>query len=103
MMETDIDLGPCCACEGLDEVHNIVMLNVKGTQPGCGWGCVECGLPCDGAVVVLCNSCFDRHVKPRFAVDGYVVNKQRIPIGELTVPHMHDLKKHYAVRSMCWN
>ncbi len=93
-MEENI-YGPCCACGGGENVRNIIMLNVKGVEPGCGWGCVVCGLPCDGALAILCDDCVDRNEQPLFAALGYVIEKKRIPIGELTVPHKHDLSMHY--------
>jgi len=49
----DIDLGPCCACEGFESVRNVLMLHVKMTVPGQGWGCLVCGLSFDGALAVL--------------------------------------------------
>jgi len=88
------DFGPCCACEGLEGVRNIVMLAVKMTVPGKGWGCLVCGLSFDGAIAVLCDACIDKKAEPRFAVDGPVEEKSRVLIGELTVPHQHDLSRH---------
>jgi len=90
----EIDLGPCCACEGYENVRNVVMLHVKMTVPGQGWGCVVCGLSFDGAVAILCDACMERNEEPRFAVDGYINKKKRVPIEELTVPHDHDRRKH---------
>jgi len=94
----ELDFGPCCACEGLENVRNVLMLHVKGITPGKGWGCFVCGLPADGAVTVLCDSCMESKAKPRFAVDGYAIEKRRIPIEQLTVPHEHDLSKHRELR-----
>jgi hypothetical protein len=88
------DLGPCCACEGLDDVANIIMLNVKGTVPGYGWGCFVCGLSTDGAVAVLCDACLESEAEIRFAVDGKIEDKKRIPRSELKEPHEHDMSKH---------
>ena len=93
-MNENVDFGPCCACEGLELVRNIIMLDVKGIDPGRGWGCLVCGLSMDGAVAVMCDSCMDRNEKIRFAVVGYVAEKRRIPRGELTEPHVHDMSKH---------
>ena len=47
------NLGPCCHCGRTDDVRTIVMLSRRGPMPGCGWGCVVCGLPLDGAIAVL--------------------------------------------------
>lgn len=101
-MSETLDLGPCCACEGLEGVRNIIMLDIKGTAPGFGWGCFVCHLPFDGAVAVLCDHCRDaiqdgRDAALRFAVDGMLEDKKRIPIDELTAPHKHDLSKHPEV------
>jgi hypothetical protein len=94
----ELDLGPCCACEGLEKVRNVITLNVKGTTPGKGWGCFVCGLSSDGAVAVLCDSCMESKAQPRFAVDGYATEKRRIPIEQLSIPHKHDLSKHRELR-----
>ncbi|MBI1207475.1 MAG: hypothetical protein GC191_09340 [Azospirillum sp.] len=50
------DLGPCCICSGTAP-SNILMLARRAAVPGHGWGCVQCGLPSDGAVAVLCDGC----------------------------------------------
>ena len=44
------NLGSCCVCgvEG-SRVRNIMMLHKRSLEPGKGWGCVQCGLPMDGA------------------------------------------------------
>ncbi len=95
--------GPCCACGGEVNVRNIVMLNVKGTEAGTGWGCVLCHLPCDGALAVLCDDCLDKKKEPVFAVDGYLVEKKRIPIDRLITPHVHDRCKHPVMDTARWN
>jgi hypothetical protein len=97
IQNTLFDLGPCCACAGLDasgSVRNIIMLNVKGTLPGYGWGCFVCGLSTDGAVAVICDECLESKVEIRFAVDGKLEDKKRIPRGELKEPHQHDMSMH---------
>src|SRR5687767_7678986 len=100
IQNTLFDLGPCCACEKLEAVRNIIMLNVKGTVPGYGWGCFVCGLSTDGAVAVICDECLESNVEIRFAVDGKLDDKKRIPIGELTVPHNHDMSRHPEERDV---
>lgn len=87
-------LGPCCICGGEDKVTALVMLDVKGEVPGHGWGCVACGLDCDGAIAVLCARCVEdwQAGKPlRFACRGYPATDGRVPIEQLTVPHEHDM------------
>jgi len=79
------------------------MLYVKGPSPGKGWGCVVCGIPSDGALVVLSNRCGrqlergdDDHVK--FAIKGYLYDGERVAVAELTEPFDHDLSKHPELR-----
>ena len=92
----ELEVGPCCACEkqGGPDVRNIVMLHQRGPRPGQGWGCVQCGLPPDGADYVLCDGCLEDGREPRFVCDGYPKNG-RIPIEELSdEPFEHDMSKH---------
>jgi hypothetical protein len=93
-MDDDLDLGPCCACEGLDDVRNIMMLDKKALTPGKGWGCVVCHLPNDGAIAVLCDGCLEMHVEIRFAVDGWTTDKKRVKIEELSGEHKHNMEFH---------
>lgn len=39
------NVGPCCACEGIENVRHFLMLPHKAPIPGRGWGCAVCGLP----------------------------------------------------------
>ena len=91
----EIELGPCCACEGLEHVRNVVMLDKKSTEPGTGWGCVVCHLPNDGAIAVLCDGCLELHAVIRFAVVGWVTDKKRVPIDALTEEHKHNMYFHF--------
>lgn len=58
---TTEDFGTCCICttEGCEAnpVRTLIQLNWTAPVPGTGWGCVQCGVPCDGAIAVLCDSC----------------------------------------------
>ena len=65
--EADVpDLGPCCSCrQSGPQVRNILALPFRAPVPGTGWGCVVCGLPCDGAVAVVCEACLDACTGPR--------------------------------------
>jgi hypothetical protein len=95
-----VDFGPCCSCgrEGDDlNVRNIVMLEQKGTVPGSGWGCVQCGLPCDGAAAVLCDDCMSLGRPIKFAIAGPAKDKKRVPIESLGAEHKHDMSKHPEV------
>jgi hypothetical protein len=96
------DLGPCCACgEAGPQVRNIVMLHQRLPEAywGQGWGCVQCGVPPDGASVVLCETCMRLDASAwQHACLGYPVEGRRVPIGELTEPFDHD----YAYHPECW-
>ena len=87
-----ITLGPCCACGGRDHVRNVMMLPFKAPIPGRGWGCVQCGLSMDGAVV--CDACAETDQEVLYACDGYVKDEGRILISDLREPHRHDESKH---------
>jgi hypothetical protein len=91
------DLGPCCMCEGTEGVRNLIMLDLRGTVPGHGWGCLGCGLPSDGASAVLCDKCLTRYQADRslltIACRGYPGTDGRIPIAELE-PFEHDDAAH---------
>lgn len=93
--ETDIDLGPCCACgkEG-KTVRNILLLNKKALVPGTGWGCFVCHLPSDGASAVVCDECLKEKRPLKFAVAGFATMRMRVPIGEITEPFGHDEGMH---------
>ena len=91
-------LGTCCICGGARDVHAIIMLAVRGQVPGHGWGCFQCGLATDGATAVLCDACCEgwQHgrVSLQFACRGWPAVDGRVPIGDLTEPHEHDMDQH---------
>jgi hypothetical protein len=88
-------LGTCCGCGGSDGVRNIIMLDRRGPTPGTGWGCVVCGIPSDGAIVVMCEPCMEAKAEPRFVVVGYPASGQRMPIAELPFePFGHNEEIH---------
>lgn len=91
---TETTLGPCCNCERLDGVTNVVMLARLGPVPGQGWGCVVCHLPCDGAVAVLCHLCVNVS-PPRLVCSGYPAEGRRVLFSELS-PEIfdHDPAQH---------
>ena len=93
-MSNDIDFGACCACERTENVRNIIQLSLLAPRPGTGWGCVTCHIRCDGALAVLCDQCLDKNAELIFAVDGYLCNRKRIKIDELTIPFGHDMRHH---------
>jgi len=98
--ENDKDLGPCCVCEGITGVRNMVMLDKKSPIPGKGWGCFLCGLKMDGAVAVVCDGCIkdlnNGHIKVRFACRGYPGVDGRVPIESLQGVHHHNMALHEA-------
>lgn len=72
---TDLKLGPCCHCQKSGpSVRNVVMMTFRAPAPGSGWGCLECRLPNDGALAVLCDECFNAKEEPIYIVAG--------PMGE---------------------
>lgn len=90
-----IDLGPCCACEAPGPHPNIVALSYTAPQPGTGWGCVQCGLPPEGAVAVLCDGCVTFKRDIRFVVDGLPVDQQRVAVADYDAePFNHDPAMH---------
>lgn len=90
----DAGLGTCCACEGTAFVRNIVMLPWRSPTPGHGWACLVCGLPNDGAVAVVCDTCMDRNTRFPVACRGYPASEGRIPMSELTEKFEHDKDQH---------
>lgn len=100
------NLGSCCICERSGPtVRNMVMLPKRAPIAGRGWGCMECHLPLDGVVAVVCDSCLgplNTYGQPievesrlRFACRGYPGSDGRIPIGDLDpAPFDHDPAFH---------
>lgn len=88
--------GPCCNCGTTEGVRNVMMINRRGPISGRGWGCVVCGLPCDGALVVLCDDCLEVD-PPKFVCTGYPATDGRTAYADL-VPEVfdHDPAKHDA-------
>lgn len=96
--DSETSLGPCCMCGG-DNAVNIIMLHKLCPTPGRGWGCVQCGLPSDGAVSVLCEGCLaNNQTSLKFACRGYPALDGRVPFGDLQGEFDHDLSMHPEVR-----
>lgn len=92
-------LGPCCVCGGTAAVRTIICLGRKSPIPGRGWGCVVCGIASDGACAVVCDFCVELHgdqvpEKLVTACRGWPGVDGRVPIGELTGTHEHDMSRH---------
>jgi hypothetical protein len=95
MDDYDRDLGPCCGCKATGPtVRNLVCLGVKGPVAGTGWGCVVCGLPSDGALAVMCDSCMEAKSEPLEVIAGYVAEIGRTPRASCTEPFEHDMDQH---------
>lgn len=91
----------CCGCGKADETcRTILMLDKKAPEPGTGWGCLECHLPMDGALAIMCDYCVKHGVKPKEAIRGYLYAGSRIPIAELTGSHVHDDALHESERGI---
>jgi hypothetical protein len=90
-----IDFGPCCVCGKEDAtVRNIMMLN-KRTPAGYGWGCLQCDLPMEGAIAVICDECLVPDVVIKEYVFGQVSDKKRALVSTLSDEVFdHDMTKH---------
>ena len=92
------DLGTCCICGVSSDVLNVVMLNRRGAVRGHGWGCLECGLPCNGAIAVLCDKCLPDWLadtsKLKFVGRGGPAAGERIAIDELPPGDFDHLYEH---------
>ncbi len=104
-MKNYFNVGPCCKCgkEG-PGVRQIIALDFEAPQANTGWGCLGCGLPNNGAVAVVCDSCLDSCLKNadeiKFVLDGWPAEKKRLPIDQFKkVPFEHDVKKHPELNS----
>jgi hypothetical protein len=92
-------LGPCCICLKAPATL-IVLLDRVAAVPGHGWGCLECGLPPDGACAVLCLGCIDGYVhggELHEVCRGYPETDGRMRFTELPATRFqHDLAVHAA-------
>lgn len=90
-------LGSCCACRLFKpDVRHIVCLPFKAPVPGTGWGCVQCGIPMDGATAVLCDDCVQMEEPLQEICYGLPAEMQRVPIAEYAdgEAHEHRLERH---------
>jgi hypothetical protein len=74
------------------------MLDKQAPEPGKGWGCMQCGLPADGAIVVVCDKCLQVRAPYRWVCCGYPQEDFRLPIESLAGSHEHDMSKHPGER-----
>ena len=77
-------------------VRNVIMLARKALEPGSTWNCFVCKPDGQGAIAVVCDDCLQKRKEIKFAVVGYVAEKRRIPIEQLTEPFGHNVGLHEA-------
>lgn len=98
-MSHSTDLGKCCACQGIENVRNLVMHVKRAPVPGTGWGCVACSLPMNGALSVICDRCLESDAQITEACFGFPTGKMRVPIHALRDELFdHDLGFHPEVK-----
>lgn len=98
----EMNLGACCICEKNDEtVINVIALHFRAPILGTGWGCFKCGMPNNGALVVICDECMETYdgkidTSIKFIVSGYPAKRKRIPIELVDVKDrfQHDMAQH---------
>jgi len=95
MSDDPIDLGTCCACrKSGPTVRNIMCLPVRSPTPGFGWGCFVCGLPSNGAVAVVCDSCLESGAPLLDVCHGYPKENMRTARESCIEAFDHDLSRH---------
>lgn len=93
--ETEADLGACCACGKTGpEVRNLIMWDRRAPVRGTGWGCLQCGLPSDGAVYVLCDRCWGEKREPKDVCYGYPKDNVRVAVATVNERFEHDMNRH---------
>jgi hypothetical protein len=97
--DSNLDLGPCCICEDTGpQVRTGLALPHPGALAGRGWGCLTCGLPLEGAMAVVCDTCFEAYKAGQAALRFFCAGGPeggRRPIAELSSePFVHDMSKH---------
>ena len=90
-----IDLGPCCACrQPGPTVRNILTLPYRAPVAGKGWGCLQCNLPNDGAIAVVCDRCLETNAPIFDVCYGYPSGGGRVPCETLVEAFDHDMRMH---------
>jgi hypothetical protein len=94
-MDYVLHFGSCCACEREDEsVRNVVALSVKAPMPNTGWGCMVCGLPLNGALAVVCDTCMEEKRPIVWVIYGMALSGERVLRSTCTEPFEHNLQYH---------
>ena len=95
-----LPIGQCCNCLRVEALRNVMMLHRRGPSPGNGWGCVQCKLPADGAVALVCDDCVEIisqmvEPRPRYVCTGYATEPDRTLYDDLSPEHFdHDYSRH---------
>lgn len=95
--DDDFKTGPCCGCGAPDVPRaNLVMYDFVAPEGFNGWACVLCDLPPHGAIAILCDTCVEGQVEPRFICGGtYATEGVRVSLdGYERKPFHHDTSKH---------
>ena len=95
------DYGRCCICESSENVLNLWTLNWKVDGSESRWGCVQCHLPSEGAMVIICDMCAEKHAENpdieaelKFIMNGKVGRLPISVIRENPRRHLHDWRYH---------
>lgn len=94
MSDNFVVFGPCCACGQVLPLTTILLLDKLAPTPEQGWGCVQCDLPMNGAIALVCEQCVGNLADVRYACAGYPTNPARVPLERLSGEHKHDLSRH---------
>jgi len=57
-------------------------------------GCLQCGLPNDGAIAVVCDRCLETNAPIFDVCYGYPSGGGRVARETLTEPFEHDMRMH---------
>lgn len=96
--ETQINMGPCCACrQSKPDVRNVLCLHKLAPVPGTGWGNVLLKWPSNGAVAIVCDSCLDNNAPLLDAVSGYPAEGGRVPVESLQGSFGDDAPEEYRM------
>jgi hypothetical protein len=90
----DYDYGSCCACGKYNNPRNIITLSVKAPVPGSGWGCMQCMMPMDGAVAIICDECKESQAEIQWVVYDKIWLNERVLLSTCTEPFEHNVRYH---------
>lgn len=92
-------IGQCCVCGQRAVMRGFMMLALRAPTPGTGWGCLQCGLPADGAIAALCRPCTRLATKNeaqpvQFVCGAYPGEEARAPIEQCQTEFRHNMQLH---------